>query len=619
MKSFLRRMDQRRWLVGVLLLAMIGIAGERVPAQQANLPPEVIAYADLVLYNGKVLIADDNFATAEAVAIRDGKFLAVGTADRILPMAGPKTRKIDLKGRTAMPGILDLHQHPFVYGMKAYWVVKNNVPWEGRLPGMTEMEKALGVAWSDANMALRDIERAVKAAQPGELVVIPEAFGRGINICEAAKLAEIDAVSPNNPVIFLGTVNLAAYAMNSRAPSLLNLRPGAPIFREEGSACLAERVGRFSEVVKAVSDYLYWRIPLEEQMPAFRLATRRASQYGITLAKEHGPLALLTGIRELWARRELTVRLRMPYPLYPEGGEFDVVVPKSEAENLFKRIGNLSGIGDDMWRFVGMRPQGVGGNTQMGGAWTVEPKVRELPGRPSNPYGGRPGEGKGDEAFSGREALVQAIRYGWDVSADHTVGDRAVAEVLKAIEEGLKTQLVKRPNQLLTMNHTPMARLEQIQKMKELGIRTSIGPWHVFWDPAIDATIYQYGEGVQKMVPIQSYIKLGLKPALEGDTFYNPPFWRMEKAITRKDDKGRVVNAAEKVTRQEALWMSTNWPAYHLGEEKKLGTVEPGKLADLIVLDGAYLTVPEDEISEIRVLMTVVGGKVVYESGGTFQ
>ena len=64
------------------------------------------------------------------------------------------------------------------------------------------------------------------------------------------------------------------------------------------------------------------------------------------------------------------------------------------------------------------------------------------------------------------------------------------------------------------------------------------------------------------MVPIKSYIKLGIKPALEGDTFYNPPFWRMEKAITRKDDKGRVVNAPEAVSRQEALWMSTNWPAY---------------------------------------------------------
>ncbi len=81
-------------------------------AQEPSLPAEVIAYADTVLYNGKILTADDNFTIAEAVAVRDGKFLAVGASDRIEAMAGPETRKIDLQDKTAVPGILDIHQHP---------------------------------------------------------------------------------------------------------------------------------------------------------------------------------------------------------------------------------------------------------------------------------------------------------------------------------------------------------------------------------------------------------------------------------------------------------------------------------------------------------------------------
>ena len=97
----------------VLLLTIGWGVSNRLEAQQAGLPPEVIAYADIVLYNGKILTADEKFSTAEAVAIRDGKFLAVGQSSRIVPMAGPKTRKVDLQGKTVVPGFVDTHMHPF--------------------------------------------------------------------------------------------------------------------------------------------------------------------------------------------------------------------------------------------------------------------------------------------------------------------------------------------------------------------------------------------------------------------------------------------------------------------------------------------------------------------------
>ena len=186
------------------------------------------------------------------------------------------------------------------------------------------------------------------------------------------------------------------------------------------------------------------------------------------------------------------------------------------------------------------------------------------------------------------------------------------------MEEGLKTQVVKHPGQILAMGHTPMATPEQIQRMKELGIRNGIGPWHVFTDSMIEAAFTQYGtERVGQMEAFQSYLKAGLKPSLEGDTFDDPPFWKFYAAITRKDQKyGRVWNPAEKVTRQEALWMGTINGAYQLGEDNKLGSIEPGKLADFIVLDRDYMTIPEDDLPKIKVLLTIVGGKVVYEAQG---
>lgn len=121
------------------------------------------------------------------------------------------------------------------------------------------------------------------------------------------------------------------------------------------------------------------------------------------------------------------------------------------------------------------------------------------------------------------------------------------------------------------------------------------------------------------MTPVQSYIQAGIKPVAESDHGtepYSRPLWNIERYVARTDAEGRVWGSQEKVSREQALWMYTNWAAYYTGEEKTLGTIEAGKLADLVVLEKDYMTVPENEISDIPVLMTVVRGKVVYEMPG---
>lgn len=189
--------------------------------------------------------------------------------------------------------------------------------------------------------------------------------------------------------------------------------------------------------------------------------------------------------------------------------------------------------------------------------------------------------------------------------------------MLKAYEEGKKTPFVQNPQQKLAVDHAAMVTPEQMKKMKELGvipsvmIRGSIGK--------IDQYAYILGnEEAMKLSPSKSMINAGLRPVAEADTGefpYSSPMWNMEKYIPRKDEHGFAWGRAQEgITRQQALWMYTNWAAYYSGDEKKLGTIEPGKLADLVVLDKDYLTVPEDDISEIKVMMTLIGGKVIYDA-----
>ncbi len=639
------------------LLAVAWVDLDAAGAQQPNLPPEIIAYADTILYNGKILTADDKFTVAEAVAIRDGKFLALGKTDRIVQMAGPHTHRIDLKGKTLIPGIIDLHQHPFTEGMLSYWAEK----W---LPNEPE--------WTSVDLALKGIQKAVAKSKPGDSIMIPriyigpgadEAGGRtgesicdmwtveqkftsilpcaarnSGNLCRTLTREQLDSVSPNNPVVFVGIVNLEPYAINSKAAEAIkpHLPEGKPIFAKEGSSCVAKGTemnvgGDLFAAQRLIKDYvMFWSEPLESMMQAYRNTTKGVSAAGITLTKEHTALPVITGVHELWDRGELTVRMRMPYPLTPFSavGNSMSVAP-DQAEALFRRIGVMSGIGDDMLRFVGVRPEGIGGNMVAGGVWTIEPKLRTYSNREGGddrPYGGGgPGEQyrptSSKDIFEGREALVQAVRFGWDVSTDHTIGDRAVHEVVNAFEEGLQKQIVKRSNQKLHIGHTPLAKLEDIQKMKRLGIKASIGPWHIFLPDMLDAGVIQFGtERYGKMgAPMKSYVNEGAHPALEGDVA-GAIFWRMEKAITRKDDKyNRIWNPAEAVTRQEALWMSSLWGAEEIGEQAKLGSIEPGKLADLVVIEKDFMTVPENEIHTIKPLMTMVGGKVVYEVAGGLQ
>ncbi len=117
----------------VALVLLIALVTQKGAFSQQALPPEVIAYADRVLYNGKILTADDRFTIVQAVAIRDGKFLAVGQNNRILAMAGPGTNRVDLEGKTVTPGFFDTHFHADDYALRDLLLEGKNITWQGKV------------------------------------------------------------------------------------------------------------------------------------------------------------------------------------------------------------------------------------------------------------------------------------------------------------------------------------------------------------------------------------------------------------------------------------------------------------------------------------------------------
>jgi len=619
-----------------LMFALVSAGAFFAQAQQANLPPEVLHYADTILYNGKILTADKDFTVVQAVAIRDGKFLAVGQTNQILPMAGPKTRKIDLEGKTVTPGIFDMHGGPGTLG--AYWEAK----W---MPGERY--------WKTKEQATAVFRKAAAKAKPGEIIVIPritltvdvngETGGRAGNFCDVYTRQEMDEIFPNNPVYFAAFVNDAIMATNTKgAEAAMKFLPKGvkTPFLKDNNICVtsgADLDGILTDGTQACNDVAFWATPPDELLDFYKSAVKRFSIAGITLGKQHMAPPEFNGLHALWERGELNMRFRMPMPMVPQiSGHTVELPPDANVESFFRRWPNLSHVGDNMLRIVGLRIPAVGGNVAGGDAWMMDPKVRPYPDRwgQASPYGGRIQEQEAVErgeknTFRSRDILIQAIRYGWDVSADHTVGDRAFHEVLKAMEEGLNTRIVtNRPNQRVTTNHTPMAKPDDILLASKLHVWSSISTGHAiggYQSQDLEAAmLYQGTERVYNWAPIKSYVTAGLHPSLEG-TFWETTgvegrgipaafFW-IGKSITRKDEKyHKVWNPKEALTRQEALWASTRWSAEQLAEDKELGSIEPGKEADLVIIDKDYMTVPPDDIEKIKVLLTMVGGRVVWDA-----
>ena len=548
--------------LGLSLVLWMPIA---VPAQ--NLPPQIIHYPDLVILNGKILTADDQFTIAEALAIRDGKFLAVGNNALIRQMVGPETQIIDVEGKTVIPGIINTHLH-----------LADNA------------ERPINW-WKNDKELVEGLQQQIPSVPEGIWVV--RWFNSVVSPYMQGKLSRalLDGIAPNNPLI-VGAHTGGYYVLNSLAFQKLDIPTDLEGIAKDPQT--GEPTGEvIDEAARAIGDEVAWLEPMEEKIQRLREAIDDLIPLGTTTIHTRINADGITALRELWVNQELKLRWRVALTGLRGG------------ERLFKTIGNLTSIGNDMLRLTGVAAGATDSFIGSGGAWTFQRKMRLNPNNPNDrPYG--------PEVSWKRSAeiLAAAVKFGWSVVGIHSDGDRGTAEALAAYEKARATRLVPSQDQIFRLDHLSIIRPDEIRKMKELGIVPSVAAWHTF--VPIKNLEYMYGpDRVSRFSPGRSFYDAGIQPAAEISSAC--PFWSMQIKVTRKAED-QVWGPYEKVSREEALKQHTSYAATYFKEQGRLGTIEAGKLADLAIVDGDYMTIPEDQIETLAVSKTVLGGKVVFET-----
>ncbi len=589
-----------------------------LPISAHELPEEVVSYADLVLYNGKIFTMDrddPNFTIARAVAIREGRVMATGDDARILIMAGPKTMKIDLKGKTIIPGIIDTHSHPENYA-KRHFASDYRDELEKldlyKVPKIVSME-----VWNDKSVALSRIKEAVDSAAPGQWVVTSVGHEIEPGSAKNAKALkqEFDKIAPNNPVALLESGTHAV--VNSRALELLLKKykdmPG--IYKdEEGNP-----TGYLFGGARGALDEILPKPPPDLFMTAYKKELEEWAAMGVTTISTRLKPEDITTFSLLDRKGELPIRIAYTHQI----GWWNPM-PERDLWN----VGGLEGHGTDMIWMVGIAPAPPDDAPDSeGGVCSEAPKLRmvvtdavareiklgnqtTLVTKDIYPEGLCRWLRPGGEVS--REAVLAANRLGYRIAGVHTFGDKGIATMFDAFEEASSDRPVS--GRRFAIDHTMMVSPEIIKRAARLGIIWSVQP-QMAQGPRSDLTSMTYGETIahQWLQPTRSILNAGMKVSYGADTHGERarPMFGFEFLVTRRNHRGIVYGPHEAIDRRTALLMMTRWGGEYILREKELGSIEAGKIADLVVLDQDPLdaALADDQLSEIKVLMTLVGAR----------
>ncbi len=541
------------------LLAIFVTVGSPQPAS----PP------DTILVNGRVITVDAQFSIAEAVAIAAGHFTAVGTNRAINALAGPQTRVIDLHGQTVIPGLADGHLHD-----------------AGGGPGVD-----LAGARSIADV-LRAIAARVSQSRPGD-VIVTNGDWHEAQLAEhrLPYRADLDSVAPDNPVVAVRGGH--EYILNSAALRKWNItkatpqEPGGRITRGSDGELNGELIDRAKALVQLPPGPALTIEALQEQH-------RKLNAAGLTSIRYPGaPVEQYRLLQQMEQRGLLTIRVNQLL-------RFNAA---DSAEKIRAAIA-VSQIkpdeGDDWLRIGGMK-LGVDGGFE--GGWMREPYAE--------PWG-EAGTFRGVNTMKQApytDVVKELNRLGWRV-ATHAVGDAAIDEVLAAYEAANAEHSIRGKRWVL--EHGFIADADQFPRMKALDLVVSAqdhlylaGPSLVsYWGPVRAA----------RTTPLRDYLDRGFMVAggTDSSVVPYPPLWVIYHFVSRDTISGGVLGADQRISRKEALQIETINNAYLTFEERTKGSIEPGKLADLVVLPDDVLTVPAKQIEQMHVAMTMVGGHIVY-------
>jgi predicted amidohydrolase YtcJ len=524
---------------------------------------------DTILVNGKIVTVDDRFTIAQALAIRGGRIVRVGPTAEIETLKGPSTRVIDLGGRTVIPGLIDNHAH---------WVRAAEHD-ELRFDGVTSRRRALEM-----------LAERVRTTPAGEWIVVLGGWSEEqfTDDPRGFPLEELDRIAPNHPVVlqavynhsYLNSVALVAEKIDSSTPD----PQGGKIERDAG--------GKPTGLVRGAGGvaFVAARVPLQSQ-EAWLANTRKLVRYlnslGITAWLDAGGRGMgakhYEPYRYLADRDELDVRLfwtTIRQPATP--AQVDAVIAEIRELKPFQGNHYFDNVG---W-----------------GESVFAPVTTQLLRVESNT--------KPEDLAQMRRLLVALAERGLYVNS-HVEMNAAIGAFLDVYESVNKERPIK--GLRWSFSHLDQVDEAQLDRMKKLGMTAQIHS-----RPLIQGALMHkvHGDKAWDMPPFRRIQDSGIHWGLGSDATAvttSNPFYTLGFAVTGEMIGGAKVNR-QTITREEALIAHTRSNALFLFQEGNLGSLAPGKYADLLVLDRDYLTVPASEIKDIKPLVTMVGGKVVYDA-----
>lgn len=547
-------------------------------------------FPNYIFYNGNVHTVDSNDTICEAVAISKEKIIAIGSNSEILSMKTDETILVDLQGKSLIPGINDAHNHAWETGLMLEGIV---------LFGIDNME-----------ILRKKISERIEKMSKGTWIQGGSWIESQFEENRAPNKWDLDPVSPNNAVVLERI--FGACSVNSKALELAGITKDTPdpfkghIEKDQFGEPTGVLHGNAVLLVRKVMPGPFGSDDFgagegEPSIPILKksitLAINEYNKYGITSITEPGVSdGVCKAYHELLKEDNLSCRIN----LMPNWHGFTLKQNEKELDELLKEYNFSSDYGNDWIRYSSLKMAIDGGLTSMTAlkSWPYkgEDKLREFPLRL--------------DINKLEKYIKEAHDAGWDIGI-HVMGDIAVDKAIDAIYKAVKSNPRKHQHSII---HAYYPSEEALRKMKEVKIMVA----------AQASFIYVEADGYDSLLPKDKQIDFTpLKTYKENDIVVSlttdmpcsnlNPFINMYAAVNRKGARGYSLGDKEKINRYEALKMMTYNGAVLTGEEKIKGSIEPDKVADLVVIDRNLCKVSDEELKDIKVEMTMLAGKIIYK------
>jgi predicted amidohydrolase YtcJ len=537
--------------------------------------------ADVVLMNGKIVTLNSQSSIAQALAIRDGRILAVGNNEDIQKLAGGQTHRIDLGNRTVIPGLIDAHIHAVRAGLDAAMVLD----WDGV---------------TTVHDALETIRKEAQRLQPGQWIRIVGNWNKDqFSERRAPTPKELEQVAPDNPVYVQHLYDFAV--LNPAAVKALNITAQSE-FPPAGKV-VVDQHGQPTGVIEASSSPptmagLYARLPkptFADQVNGTKVFFRTLNRLGITGIIDEGgsglPAANYQPLFTVWHSGDLSARVRFNLMSQKSGQELADL--KTITQMLPPRFG------DDMLRFLGIGEVPI---------WKTHDGALGALAR-KNPFNPSP-EAKTDLL----DLASWAAQRNYPLHI-HATTNHSASQILDIFEQVNKTTPIAGLRWQIA--HVEDITDESLRRMKELGVSWGVEDRLYYGSDTLIKSLDE--KNVRRMPPIVTAMQMGILVSGGTDALavgpYNP-FISLYWELTGKNVSGTSTRAPEEIpTRINALKTYTLNGAWVSFEENERGSLEVGKHADFAVLDRDYLTIPVENIPATTSLLTVVGGHAVFADG----